>query len=113
MDFSKQKKAHEAANPTTPFVPSHVQVARNYYNFLVDIGKTYREGALRSFHANKIVHINDLFITHAHMDAMGGLDDLRELPVTILNEHDKPVRLPTRVFMDKETTNAIRSDFYS
>lgn len=49
-------------------------------NTLVDVGKTFREAALKSMVRDPpIQRIHHAVITHHHMDAMGGLDDLREV----------------------------------
>eukprot|EP01071_Lankesteria_metandrocarpae_P001723 Lankesteria_metandrocarpae@DN1812_c0_g1_i2.p1 len=45
---------------------------------LVDIGKTFRESAVRHFLPNRIPRIDALIISHSHEDAAGGLDEVRE-----------------------------------
>jgi hypothetical protein len=46
---------------------------------LVDCGKTFREAVIKHFPPNGITGVNNILLTHAHMDAIGGLDDLREV----------------------------------
>eukprot|EP00760_Papus_ankaliazontas_P036116 PhM_4_TR8202/c0_g1_i1/m.2725 len=46
---------------------------------LIDCGKTFRETALRLFASIGVTYISDVILTHDHMDATGGLDDLREV----------------------------------
>jgi phosphoribosyl 1,2-cyclic phosphodiesterase len=44
---------------------------------IIDVGKTFREGALRWFPERGITSLDAIVLTHAHMDAVAGLDDVR------------------------------------
>lgn len=46
-------------------------------NIIIDVGKTFREGALRWFPEHCITSLDAILLTHHHMDAAGGLDDVR------------------------------------
>lgn len=46
---------------------------------LVDVGKTFRQAALKWLVPMKPSSIDAIFITHDHADAMFGLDDVRDL----------------------------------
>jgi len=46
-------------------------------NVVIDVGKTFRETAIRWMPINKIHSLDAIVLTHAHMDAIGGLDDVR------------------------------------
>mmetsp|Transcript_7733 Transcript_7733/g.14588 ORF Transcript_7733/g.14588 Transcript_7733/m.14588 type:complete len:334 (+) Transcript_7733:1162-2163(+) len=46
-------------------------------NVIIDVGKTFREGALRWMPLHGIYHIDGIVLTHEHADAILGLDDLR------------------------------------
>jgi phosphoribosyl 1,2-cyclic phosphodiesterase len=46
-------------------------------NVIIDVGKTFREGALRWLPRNNIRSVDAIILTHEHMDAAGGLDDVR------------------------------------
>jgi phosphoribosyl 1,2-cyclic phosphodiesterase len=46
-------------------------------NVIIDVGKTFREGALRWLPTAGIQSIDSIILTHEHMDAAGGLDDVR------------------------------------
>jgi len=44
---------------------------------IFDVGKTFREGALRWFPEHRVQSLDAIVLTHEHMDAAGGLDDVR------------------------------------
>ena len=46
-------------------------------NIIIDVGKTFREGALRWFPHYNIRSLDAIILTHHHMDAAAGLDDVR------------------------------------
>jgi len=46
-------------------------------NVVIDVGKTFREGALRWFPVCGIKSVDAILLTHEHMDAAAGLDDVR------------------------------------
>lgn len=46
-------------------------------NVIIDVGKTFREGALRWLPKYHIRSVDAIILTHEHMDAAGGLDDVR------------------------------------
>ncbi len=46
-------------------------------NVIIDVGKTFREGALRWMPYHGIYHLDAVVITHEHADAFMGMDDLR------------------------------------
>lgn len=49
------------------------------FNILVDVGKTFRETVLTHFRGLGVSAIDAVLLTHYHMDAVNGLDDLREV----------------------------------
>ena len=55
---------------------SHNDVSE-YKNVIIDVGKTFREAALRWMPRNSIYSIDAIVLTHEHADAVLGLDDLR------------------------------------
>jgi len=85
-------------------------VLRHYYNgrdrptfVQIDAGKTFRENAVRWFPRLGIPRIDGVVITHGHMDAFGGLDDLRGLQY-----RNSPV-LP--IFLCSDTFSTVRRAF--
>lgn len=55
--------------------------ARNHQTILVDVGKTFKRGALKWFPKFGITAVDAVILTHEHADAILGLDDLREVQV--------------------------------
>jgi phosphoribosyl 1,2-cyclic phosphodiesterase len=49
----------------------------SYKTIVIDVGKTFREGALRWFPEFNIASLDAIILTHHHMDAAAGLDDVR------------------------------------
>ena len=46
-------------------------------NVVIDVGKTFRENALRWLPKSGVRTLDAIVLTHEHMDAIGGLDDVR------------------------------------
>jgi phosphoribosyl 1,2-cyclic phosphodiesterase len=46
---------------------------------VIDVGKTFRDSVLSWFGGLHVAHIDSVLILHKHADAIGGLDDLRDL----------------------------------
>lgn len=55
-----------------------LMIQHNGKNIIIDCGKTFRSGMLRMIKTRRIEQIDAVILTHAHADAMLGLDDLRE-----------------------------------
>lgn len=51
-------------------------------NVIIDVGKTFREGALRWMPHHGIYNIDGIVLTHEHADAILGLDDLRGFQIS-------------------------------
>nr|KIR48137.1 metallo-beta-lactamase [Cryptococcus bacillisporus CA1280] len=72
-------------------------------NVLVDVGKTFREQAMRFFPKWGVKTIDAVLLTHGHADAYFGLDDLREWCVR------QGSAIP--VYLNKETFRAVEETF--
>ena len=48
-------------------------------NILIDCGKFWWESALRMFPPLRVHGLDALVLTHSHFDAVGGMDNLRDL----------------------------------
>ncbi|CAJ1965770.1 unnamed protein product [Cylindrotheca closterium] len=76
--------------------------AQKMRNVVIDVGKTFRETTLRWFPIHNIQSLDAIVITHHHMDAAGGADDLRNFQLVDQDVYQKTgqlVRLPTPVYV--------------
>ena len=46
---------------------------------IIDVGKTFRDSILSWFGSLNVTHLDSILISHKHADAIGGLDDLRDM----------------------------------
>lgn len=89
-------------------------------HILIDCGKTFRQTIEYIFPKYGIRAIDGLLITHGHMDAIGGLDDLRDisplspLPVYMSESCYKTVSsmYPYLTPADKSSVPVIDNDYY-
>ena len=60
---------------------NNVSIAVKYNDkcILIDCGKTMRDSIMNCFPKYGITTVNTILITHGHADAIGGLDDVRDL----------------------------------
>ena len=88
LDTSKCRVSHLAAQGDPKFnknyrnnpsflIHHHHPETGTYKNVLIDVGKTFREGAIRWFPEFNIQSLDSIILTHEHMDAAAGLDDVR------------------------------------
>lgn len=56
--------------------------SQSYKNVVIDAGKTFRETALRWFPIHNVESLDAIILTHHHMDAAAGLDDVRGFQVS-------------------------------
>lgn len=69
---------------------------------LIDCGKLWWESALEFFPKFDIKTLSAVLLTHPHHDAVGGLDNLRDFNLNLLN-HEIPV------YLDEDTLKHIVS----
>lgn len=87
---------------------SHIQKDTRH-NIIIDVGKTFREGAIRWMPENDISSLDAILLTHEHMDAAGGLDDVRGFQI---REKGIGALKPISVFLTSQTLRAIRKQFH-
>jgi phosphoribosyl 1,2-cyclic phosphate phosphodiesterase len=69
---------------------------------LIDAGPDMRQQLLRA----KVPDLDAVLLTHAHMDHIGGMDDLRAISFL----HDPPRAVP--VYADRATTDAVKHMYH-
>lgn len=76
------------------------------HSIVIDVGKTFRMAALKSFAAHGVSDLSGVLLTHGHADACLGLDDLREF-----SRRDAGEYYGTDVFADWKTINELHRQF--
>ena len=68
---------------------------------VIDVGKTFREGAIRWMPTNGVQSVDAIVLTHEHADAVLGLDDLRgfQRGPMVWNGDGPSPRVPIPVFL--------------
>ena len=81
-------------------------------NIIFDVGKTFREGALRWMsHLDVNTTLDAVVLTHHHMDASGGLDDLRGFQGIQRDDDDNWSRIPIQVYMSQYCHSELQNQF--
>ena len=88
----------------------------NRKTVVIDVGKTFTESALRWMPPHGLASIDAVVLTHEHMDAVGGLDDLRGFqgvpnprnPLTGLPSKQAPIT----VHLSETCLSALQSQFF-
>ncbi|GKZ00117.1 hypothetical protein MPSEU_000965800 [Mayamaea pseudoterrestris] len=96
--------------------PSLLLQTENGCITIIDVGKTFREGALRWFPRYQIGSIDSIVLTHEHMDAAGGLDDVRGFQqYAIINDKESQQRrtkvVPMPLHLSQHCYNDLQQRF--
>ena len=86
----------------------------NCKNVIIDVGKTFREGALRWFPERGITSLDAIVLTHEHMDAVAGLDDVRgfqKYEDTDPVKHGRPKAVPVPVHLSQSCLDDVANRF--
>lgn len=81
---------------------------------LIDAGKTFTENALRWMPRHGLTSIDAVVLSHEHMDAVAGLDDLRgfQMQPTRNAKTGLPEQSPLSVFLSADCIGALKSQFF-
>ncbi len=71
------KSNHDYRNNPSLLIHHYDEDSKSYKNIIIDVGKTFRETALRWFPIHGVKSLDAIILTHHHMDAAAGLDDVR------------------------------------
>ncbi|KAF9462236.1 beta-lactamase-like protein [Collybia nuda] len=72
---------------------------------VIDVGKTFQASALEWFPKHGMREIDAILITHAHADALNGLDDLRSWTLYGL------IQPHIDIYLSQETFDAVKTSF--
>lgn len=81
---------------------------------LIDAGKTFTENALRWMPRHGLSSIDAVVLSHEHMDAIGGLDDLRgfQMVPTRNAKTGLPEQNPLSVFLSADCIEALKTQLF-
>ena len=78
---------------------------------LIDVGKTFKQGAIRWFSKYAVGRVDGILITHEHADAMLGLDDVREMQRFTKDWRTDGGAPATPVFLSRSTYTHVAAVF--
>ena len=81
---------------------------------VIDVGKTFTENALRWMPQHGLTSLDAVVLTHEHMDAIAGLDDLRGFQLLPTKDHTTglPLQRPLSVFSSKTCLQMLKQQFF-
>eukprot|EP00802_Teleaulax_amphioxeia_P016682 Tamp_16806.p1 GENE.Tamp_16806~~Tamp_16806.p1 ORF type:complete len:334 (+),score=69.23 Tamp_16806:25-1002(+) len=80
-------------------------------NVLIDVGKTFKQSAVRWFSKYEVDKVDAIVITHEHADAMLGLDDVREMQKVPADWRTVGMPAPMPVRLSAATMEHVRNVF--
>lgn len=84
-------------------------------NVIIDVGKTFRETAIRWFPSKKVHFLDAVILTHEHADAVFGLDDIRGVQKFVLKQEDPPKKhrpqIPMPIFLSQDCLSKVAPQF--
>jgi len=87
---------------------------RRLKNVVIDVGKTFTESALRWMPLFGLTSIDAVVLSHEHMDAIGGLDDLRGFQgIPVRNKiTGLPEQIPLSVYLSQTCLKELKKQFF-
>ena len=99
---------------TVDAIQTNTEKTRRTKTVVIDVGKTFTESALRWMPSHNLTSIDAVVLTHEHMDAVGGLDDLRGFQglYTRNPQTGIPEQTPISVHLSKTCLMALQKQFF-
>lgn len=81
---------------------------------VIDVGKTFTENALRWMPPHGISRLDAIVLSHEHMDAIAGLDDLRGFQVQPVRnaKTGHPEQTPLSVYLSRTCLEALKTQLF-
>ncbi|RNF24115.1 uncharacterized protein Tco025E_02615 [Trypanosoma conorhini] len=97
---------------TVPSPPDDGSAGQCVKHILIDCGKTFRDAYFRVLAKHHVQAVDALLLTHDHADAMGGLDDMRDLQRMRTEGHDDWfIEQYVSTYASEKTLNVLRKQF--
>lgn len=80
-------------------------------NIIIDVGKTFREGAIRWMPHLGIQSVDSIVLTHEHMDAAAGLDDIRGVQKYFYDEQQERKQVAMPLFLSPHCLGCLQGQF--
>jgi phosphoribosyl 1,2-cyclic phosphodiesterase len=92
---------------------NHNNESNKKQTVIIDVGKTFREGALRWLPKYGIHGIDAIILTHQHMDAAAGLDDVRGFQQYRQNPEpgQRPIQVPMPLYLSQHCIECLQEQF--
>eukprot|EP00804_Cyclotella_cryptica_P001926 CCRYP_007359-RA/>CCRYP_007359-RA protein AED:0.03 eAED:0.03 QI:134/1/1/1/0/0.5/2/92/434 len=86
----------------------------NLKTVVIDVGKTFTENSLRWMPQHGLTTIDAVVLTHEHMDAIAGLDDLRGFQMHPVKDPvtGYPRQRPLSVFLSQGCVDMLKTQFF-
>jgi phosphoribosyl 1,2-cyclic phosphodiesterase len=91
--------------------PSLLIMLENGTNVIIDVGKAFREGALRWLPEVGATQLDAIILTHQHMDAAAGLDDVRGFQRWKFDGEKRLGSVAMPLFLSSECLKALQNQF--
>jgi phosphoribosyl 1,2-cyclic phosphodiesterase len=91
--------------------PSLLVMLEDGTNVIIDVGKTFRESALRWLPEVGATQLDAIILTHQHMDAVAGLDDVRGFQRWTFDGEKRLGSIAMPLFLSSECLEALQEQF--
>lgn len=91
--------------------PSLLIMSEDGMNVIIDVGKTFREGAIRWLPEVGATQLDAIILTHQHMDAVAGLDDVRGFQRWKFDNGKRVGSIAMPLYLSLECLEVLRQQF--